>query len=134
MSLVTHLECARCGKYYEPGRVYNLCSCGAPLLVRYDLRQAAETLVLGRMASREPTLWRYREVLPVTQDSSILCLGEGFTPLIHARRLGKKLGLPNLYLKDESQNPTGSFKARGLAVATSMANELGIRKLAMPSA
>jgi threonine synthase len=67
-------------------------------------------------------------------DSSILCLGEGFTPLIHARRLGKKLGLPNLYLKDESQNPTSSFKARGLAVATSMANELGIRKLAMPSA
>jgi threonine synthase len=86
------------------------------------------------MASRKPTLWRYREVLPVAQDSSILCLGEGFTPLIHARRLGKKLGLPNLYLKDESQNPTGSFKARGLAVATSMAKELGIRKLAMPSA
>jgi len=134
MSLVTHLECARCGKHYEPGRVYNLCSCGAPLLVRYDLRRAAETLVLDRMASREPTLWRYREVLPVTQDSSILCLGEGFTPLIHAQPLGKKLGLPNLYLKDESQNPTGSFKARGLAVATSMANELGIRKLAMPSA
>ena len=134
MSLVTHLECARCGKHHEPGRVYNLCSCGAPLLVRYDLRRAAETLVLDRMASREPTLWRYREVLPVTQDSSILCLGEGFTPLIHAQPLGKKLGLPNLYLKDESQNPTGSFKARGFAVATSMANELGIRKLAMPSA
>ncbi len=91
-------------------------------------------MALHRMASREPTLWRYREVLPVRQDSSILCLGEGFTPLIHARRLGKKLGLPNLFLKDESQNPTGSFKARGLAVATSMANELGIRNLAMPSA
>ena len=134
MSLVTHLECARCGKQHEPGRVYNLCSCGAPLLVCYDLRRAAETLILDRMASREPTLWRYREVLPVQQDTSILCLGEGFTPLIHARRLGKKLGLPNLYLKDESQNPTGSFKARGLAVAASMAYELGIRKLALPSA
>ncbi len=134
MSLVTHLECARCGKHHEPGRVYNLCNCGAPLLVRYDLQRAAETLVLDRMASREPTLWRYREVLPITRDSSVLCLGEGFTPLIHARRLGKKLGLPNLYLKDESRNPTGSFKARGLAVAVSMANELGIRKLAMPSA
>jgi threonine synthase len=134
MSLVTYLECARCGKQHEPGRFYNLCSCGAPLLVRYDLQRAAKTLVLGRMALHQPTLWRYREVLPVAQDSSILCLGEGFTPLIHARRPGKKLGLPNLYLKDESQNPTGSFKARGLAVATSMAKELGIRKLAMPSA
>jgi len=134
MSLVTHLECARCGKQYEPGHVYNLCSCGGPLLVRYDLHRAAQGLARARMASREPTLWRYREVLPVTQDSSVLCLGEGFTPLIHARHLGKRLGLPNLYLKDESRNPTGSFKARGLAVAVSMANELGIRKLAMPSA
>ena len=134
MSLVTHLECARCGKQYEPGHVYNLCSCGGPLLVRYDLHRAAQGLARARMASREPTLWRYREVLPVTRDSSVLCLGEGFTPLIHARRLGKRLGLPNLYLKDESRNPTGSFKARGLAVAVSMANELGIRKLAMPSA
>jgi len=134
MTFVTHLECARCGKLHDPGRVHNLCICGAPLLVRYDLRRAVETLLLGRMASREPTLWRYREVLPVAQDSSILCLGEGFTPLIHARRLGKKLGLPNFYLKDESQNPSGSFKARGLAVATSMAKELGIRNLAMPSA
>ena len=134
MSLVTHLECARCGKQYEPGHVYNLCSCGGPLLVRYDLHRAAQGLARARMASREPTLWRYREVLPVTRDSSVLCLGEGFTPLIHARHLGKRLGLPNLYLKDESRNPTGSFKARGLAVAVSMANELGIRKLAMPSA
>jgi threonine synthase len=134
MSLLTHLECARCGKQHEPTRLQNLCSCGAPLLARYDLRRAAQTLVLERMAAREPTLWRYREVLPAAQDSSILCLGEGFTPLIHARRLGKRLGLPNLYLKDESQNPTGSFKARGLAVAVSMAYELGVRKLAMPSA
>ena len=134
MSFVTYLECARCARRYEPGRVYNLCGCGGPLLVRYDLRRAAQELVRARMASREPTLWRYREVLPVTQDSSVLCLGEGFTPLIHARRLGKRLGLPNLFLKDESRNPTGSFKARGLAVAVSMANELGIRKLAMPSA
>jgi len=131
---VTHLECARCGKHLEPARIHNLCTCGSPLLVRYDLRQAAQTMVRERMASRKPTLWRYREVLPVARDSSILSLGEGFTPLIHAQRLGKRLGLPNLYLKDESLNPTGSFKARGLAVAVSMANELGIRKLAMPSA
>ena len=134
MSNVTHLECALCGRQYEPGRVYNLCVCGAPLLVRYDLRRAAETMVRERMSSRPPTLWRYREVLPVTNDASILCLGEGFTPLIHAQRLGNRLGLPNLYLKDEALNPTGSFKARGLAVAVSMANELGLRKLAIPSA
>jgi len=134
MSNITHLECALCGRQYEPGRVYNLCICGAPLLVRYDLRRAAETMVRERMSSRPPTLWRYREVLPVTNDVSILCLGEGFTPLIHAQRLGNRLGLPNLYLKDEALNPTGSFKARGLAVAVSMANELGLRKLAIPSA
>jgi len=134
MSFVTHLECARCGKRFEPGHVYNLCVCGAPLVVRYDLRWAAQSLVMKRLGTREPTLWRYKEVLPVARESSVLCLGEGFTPLIHALRLGKRLGLPNLYLKDESQNPTGSFKARGLAVAASMANELGIRKLAMPSA
>ncbi len=134
MSNVTHLECALCGRQYEPGRAYNLCVCGAPLLVRYDLRRAAETMVRDRMSSRPPTLWRYREVLPVTNDASILCLGEGFTPLIHAQRLGQRLGLPNLYLKDEGLNPTGSFKARGLALAVSMANELGLRKLAIPSA
>ena len=134
MSLVTHLECALCGRQYEPGRIYNLCVCGAPLLVRYDLRRAAETMVRERMASRPRTLWRYREVLPVTNDASILCLGEGLTPLIHAQRLGKGLGLPSLYLKDESFNPTGSFKARGLALAVTMANELGLRKLAIPSA
>src|SRR6266566_3134444 len=134
MSCVTHLECGRCGRQYEPGKVYNLCDCGSPLLVRYDLGQAARTLSRERMASRPANLWRYREVLPVARDSSIVCLGEGFTPLIHAQRLGEKLGLPNLYLKDESANPTGSFKARGLAVAVSMARELGIRRLAMPSA
>jgi len=134
MSFVTHLECGRCGKQFEPGKVYNLCDCGSPLLARYDLGQAARTLSRDRMARRPANLWRYREVLPVARESSIVSLGEGFTPLIHAERLGEKLGLPNLHLKDESANPTGSFKARGLAVAVSMARELGIRKLAMPSA
>src|SRR2546426_5031312 len=134
MSCVTHLECGRCGRQFEPGKVYNLCDCGSPLLVRYDLGQAARTLSRDRMSCRPANLWRYREVLPVARESSIVCLGEGFTPLIHAQRLGEKLGLPNLHLKDESANPTGSFKARGLAVAVSMARELGIRRLAMPSA
>jgi threonine synthase len=134
MSLVSHLECTRCGKQFAPGKVYNLCPCGSPLWVRYDLRQAAATLRLEELAPRPPNLWRYREVLPVAKDSSILCLGEGLTPLLGAHRLGKKLGLENLYLKDEAANPTGSFKARGLAVAVSMARELGVRRLAMPSA
>ena len=134
MSSVSHLECARCGKRHEPGKVYNLCACGSPLLVRYDLSRAAKTLARERMASRPPNLWRYREVLPVIQDSSIICLGEGFTPLLHARRLGERFGLPNLYLKDESFNPTGSFKARGMALAISMALELGLSKVAVPSA
>ena len=83
---------------------------------------------------RAPDLWRYREVLPVTQDSSIVSLGEGFTPLLHAERLGKKLGLAKLYLKNEAMNPTGSFKDRGMAVAVSMARELGITRVAAPSA
>lgn len=134
MSLISHLECSRCDKRYELGRVYNLCSCGSPLLVRYHLRRVAGGRLRGRWASRKPTLWRYRELLPVARESSIVSLGEGFTPLLHARRLGEKLGLPNLYLKDESLNPSGSFKARGMAVAVSMARELGLKKLAVPSA
>ena len=134
MSRVSHLECARCGREFPPGRIYNLCPCGSPLLVRYDLRSAATSLTVSGLASRPSNLWRYREVLPVEKDSSIVCLGEGFTPLLRAQRLGERLGLPNLYLKDESLNPTGSFKARGMAVAVSVARELGIRKLAVPSA
>jgi threonine synthase len=134
MSFITHLECARCGKRHEAGQIHNLCECGSPLLVRYDLRRASTELQMQNLKSRSPDLWRYREVLPVTRESSRVCLGEGYTPLMLARRLGDKLGLPNLYLKDESQNPTGSFKARGMAVAVSMARELGIRRLAVPSA
>jgi threonine synthase len=134
MSLVSHLECARCAMQFEPGKVYNLCTCGSPLWVRYHLRRVAGKRWRNRLASRPPHLWRYREVLPVTQESAVVSLGEGITPLIHARRLGERLGLANLYLKDESLNPTGSFKARGLAVAVSMARELGIKKLAIPSA
>ncbi|HEV2493073.1 MAG TPA: threonine synthase [Terriglobia bacterium] len=134
MCNLTHLECGRCGKRFEPGKLYNLCDCGAPLLARYDLAAAARTLRREQMGSRPATLWRYREVLPVADDASVVSLGEGFTPLLHARRLGAALGLPNLYLKDESLNPTGSFKARGMAVAVSMARELGATRLAVPSA
>jgi threonine synthase len=134
MSLLAHLECSRCGKRLEAGTAYNLCPCGAPLWARYHLNQAVGESFKDSMPERPPTLWRYRELLPVAKESTVVSLGEGFTPLLHARRLGEKIGLRNLYLKDESVNPTGSFKARGLAVAVSMARELGISRLAIPSA
>jgi threonine synthase len=134
MSLVAHLECSRCGKQLEPAKIYNLCPCGAPLWVRYHLERLAGRRLRERVANRPPNLWRYRELLPLSQELEPVSLGEGFTPLIHAQRLGEKLGLANLYLKDESANPTGSFKARGLSVAVSMARALGIEKLAIPSA
>jgi threonine synthase len=131
---VTHLYCSACGKKYEPKRLYNLCECGKPLMVAYDLEAAARTLTRELVAGREASLWRYREVLPVDDERNKLTLGEGMTPLLKAERLGAKVGLPNLYIKDEGVNPTGSFKARGMAVAISMAKELGVQKLAVPSA
>jgi len=132
---VTHLECALCGLKHEAHRLHNLCTaCGKPLLVRYDLERARITLTKDSLASRRPDLWRYREVLPVEDDRNIVSLGEGWTPLVHAPRLGKRVGIHELYIKDESQNPTQSFKARGMAAAVSMAKELGATKLAVPSA
>jgi len=132
---VTHLECGLCGLRHEAHRLHNLCTaCGKPLLVRYDLERAKMTLTKESLASRRPDLWRYREVLPVEDDKNIISLGEGWTPLLHAPRLGKRVGIHELYIKDESQNPTQSFKARGMATAVSMAKELGAEKLAVPSA
>jgi threonine synthase len=104
------------------------------LLVNYDLEKAARTLTRESLDGRESSLWRYREVLPVDNDANVLSLGEGMTPLIKADRLAATLGLSSLFIKDEGVNPTGSFKARGMAVAISMAKELGARKLAVPSA
>src|SRR6266481_2552739 len=132
---VTHLECAACGLHHEAQRLHNLCrECGKPLLVRYDLERAKRTLTKESLRGRRPDLWRYREVLPVENDDNIVSLGEGWTPLLHARRLGERLGMSRLYIKDEGQNPTQSFKARGMAAAVSMAKELGAEKLAVPSA
>ncbi|HXC68779.1 MAG TPA: threonine synthase [Pyrinomonadaceae bacterium] len=132
---ITHLECGLCGLAHEARRLLNLCrNCGKPLLVRYDLSRSKTTLTKESLAARRPDLWRYREVLPVERDENIISLGEGWTPLLRARRLGETLGIPELYIKDESQNPTQSFKARGMAVAISMAKELGARKVAVPSA
>jgi threonine synthase len=132
---VTHLECAACHLEHEARRLLNLCrECGKPLLVRYDLERAASTLTRESLTGRRADLWRYREVLPVENDEHIISLGEGWTPLLHARRLGKQIGFDELYIKDESQNPTQSFKARGMSAAVSMAKELGAKKLAVPSA
>ena len=133
---VTHLECALCGLRHEANVLQNLCiTCGKPLLVRYDLDKAAETLTLESMATRESSLWRYREVLPVVDAANIVSLGEGWTPLFKTDRLAATLPIKlDLYIKDEGQNPTQSFKARGMTAAISMAKELGVTKLAVPSA
>jgi threonine synthase len=132
---VTHLECGLCGLEHEARRLLNLCSnCGKPLLVRYDLERAKITLTKESLAGRRADLWRYREVLPVDDDQNIVSLGEGWTPLLRAPRLGRRVRINDLYIKDESQNPTQSFKARGMATAVSMAKELGAKKLAVPSA
>jgi threonine synthase len=132
---VTHLECAACGLRHEARRLQNLCTeCGKPLLVKYDLKRAAQTLTKESLPERVSSLWRYRDVLPVAQEENIVSLGEGWTPLLKSARLGEQLGMRELYIKDESLNPTQSFKARGMTAAVSMAKELGARKLAVPSA
>ncbi len=133
---VTHLECALCGLRHEANTLPNLCvTCGKPLLVRYDLEKATETLTPGSLAARGSSLWRYREVLPVVREENIVSLGEGWTPLFKTERLAATLPVKiDLYIKDEGQNPTQSFKARGMTAAISMAKELGVTKLAVPSA
>jgi threonine synthase len=133
---VTHLECAQCGLRHEAGVLQNLCvECGKPLLVRYDLERAAERLKVDALAARGASLWRYREVLPVVDDANIVTLGEGWTPLFKADRLAETLPVKlDIYIKDEGQNPTQSFKARGMTAAISMAKELGVKKVAVPSA
>jgi len=132
--MLTHLECSRCGKRHEKDRVQTVCACGAPLFARYDLARAALDLRPGHLALREPTMWRYREVLPLPDSADRVSLGEGFTPLLAAPRLGAALGLPGLLVKEEAANPTGSFKARGLAMAVSMAKALGATDVCLPSA
>ncbi|MCS7283252.1 MAG: threonine synthase [Anaerolineae bacterium] len=133
-TLLSHLECSLCGRTYDPDRLWQTCSgCGRPLLARYDL-EAARRLGREQIIGPECSLWRYRALLPIRDKAHIVTLGEGFTPLLHARRLGAELGMPHLYIKEESLNPTGSFKARGLAVAISRALELGVRGMVIPSA
>ncbi len=128
---ITHLECSKCGEKHSHEKLQNLCACGGPLLARYDLAKAARTLSREALKSRPANMWRYAEVLPARQAVS---LGEGMTPVIHALRLGARLGLDALYVKDEGLNPTGSFKARGLSAAVTRAKELGATTLAIPTA
>ena len=131
-SYFDHLECSACDATYAPTTLINLCVCGAPLLARYRLEEAAAALDRDRLEGH--TLWRYHALLPVQSPAGVVSLGEGMTPLLRAERLGKRLGLNHLYIKDESLNPTGSFKARGLALAIARAAELGVTRVAVPSA
>ncbi|HEX8772532.1 MAG TPA: threonine synthase [Pyrinomonadaceae bacterium] len=133
---VTHLECAACGLSHEARQLQNLCGkCAKPLLVHYDLERAGHSLTKESLAGRRADLWRYREVLPVEREENRVSLGEGWTPLLRAERLAARLGFgQELFIKDESLNPTQSFKARGMTTAVSMAKELGARRLAVPSA
>lgn len=135
MNFLTHLECGMCGKEFDYKKAWNLCTgCKRPLLARYDLDAAQKKVSPEDIASRENNLWRYSELLPVVDSQNRLTLGEGFTPLHHAVRLGNELGFSHLYIKDEGLNPTGSFKARGLSMAVSKALESGIASVSIPTA
>src|SRR5260370_29505977 len=139
---VLELECSACEKKYDASKEQHLCTCGKPLLARYDLRRAAATLTLDSLKNRPRTLWRYAEVLP---NDPPVSLGEGMTALVHAERLGADIpcgqegrhgqgGLQRLFIKDEGLNPTGSVKARGMTAAVSRAKQLGAKALAAPTA
>ena len=131
---MTHLECSLCNRKYAAGKPWNLCECGGPLIVEYDLPRIREEWSLDSFASAQESMWRYAPILPVQHETSIITLGEGMTPLIPARRTGARIGAADLLIKDEGLNPTGSFKARGMSCAVSMCVELGLKKLAAPSA
>jgi len=132
-SALSHLDCSRCGTRYDADRVQGTCSCGSPLLARYDLRHVAGQVSPRDIAGRPADLWRYHELLPVRQAGHVVSLGEGMTPLLPMPRIGEALGVPGLLMKDEGLLPTGTFKARGAAVGVSRAAELGVTAIAMPT-
>ena len=132
-SFVTHLECAMTGERHEADQVHNLSRAGKPLLVRYDLAGVRRALSKEALAQRPPDLWRYRELLPVRRAQDIVSLGEAMTPIVRVPRLSARLGGGDILVKDEGRLPTGSFKARGLVMAVSMAKALGIKHMAMPT-
>jgi len=132
-TFVTHLECSLTGERYAADEVHNLSRAGKPLLVRYDLAGVRKALSKDALAQRPPELWRYRELLPVRRTSDIVSLGEAMTPLVRLPRMAERLGGGEILVKDEGRLPTGSFKARGLVMAVSMAKAFGIRHMAMPT-
>jgi threonine synthase len=132
-TFVEHLECSETGERYAADAVHNLSRTGKPLLVRYDLAGVRGALTKEALARRPPDLWRYRELLPVRRARDVVSLGEAMTPLVRLPRLAAGLGAAEILVKDEGRLPTGSFKARGLALAVSMAKALGIRHMAMPT-
>jgi threonine synthase len=132
-SFLSHLECSKCGKKYDSELQNQLCSCGGPLICHYDLEGAKKAFTKKDLLHREPTLWRYKELLPVRDEKNIISLGEGMTPMIPLTTIGPKYGMNNLYMKDEGIIPSGTFKSRGAAVGVSKAKEVGIKTLAMPT-
>ncbi|MBI3875385.1 MAG: threonine synthase [Verrucomicrobia bacterium] len=135
MSFVSHLECANCGQRYEAEKIHNLCtSCQRPLWVRYDLPALKKGFPKKELFGRPPTIWRYLEMLPVRDVANIVSLTETITPILETKRLAAHFGVQHLFVKDESRLPTGSFKARGMALAISKAREFGITKVAVPTA
>ncbi len=135
MTYLTDLQCSECGKLFNPNEIQTYCQdCQAPLLARYDLEKASRSLDRDAFRVRPRGMWRWHELLPVQDEANRISLGEGDTPLMLLPRLGSEMGLRHLYVKDESLNPTGSFKARGLSAAVSKARELGVKKIIIPTA
>jgi threonine synthase len=132
-TFVTHLECSQTGEKYPADAIHNLSRAGKPLLVRYDIAGVKQELTKEKLAARPPDLWRYRELLPVRRKEDIVSLGEAMTPLIALPKVAAKMRGGELLVKDEGRLPTGSFKARGLVMAVSMAKALGIKHMAMPT-
>jgi threonine synthase len=135
MNFVTHLECANCGARYEKDKPHQLCtSCQRPLWVKYDLAALKKQFTKRDLVGRPPTIWRYLELLPIEKPECIVSLTETITPILKCDRLAAHFGVEHVYVKDESRLPTGSFKARGQAMAISKAKEFGITKVAVPTA
>ena len=134
-SYLINLECTYCNAEFSADEPQRLCAeCGKVLYPRYDLEGAAAALDREMLKDRPANMWRYFEVMPIRDEANVITLGEGFTPMFQAERLGPEMGCLDLLIKDEGVNPTASFKARGLAAAVSKAKELGITKITMPSA
>lgn len=132
-SYATNLYCPKCSQVYDITLIHQLCACGAPLLVEYDLTGLANDVNPESLKERKNDLWRYHELLPINSEENIVSMGEGMTPLIPMNKIGLDMGIENLYMKDEGIIPTGTFKARGATVGISKAKELGVKELAMPT-